>query len=318
MSEDLSSIAQNDFEKHVAQDLLDGQQEVVEFTRSTTPIDERVDDSYSCARELVHTFCPVPQIIWRICSYALGRPNQVNRLAEGTLFGLKRLALAIGSDATLGGGHGNLSSVRQVVDAVPSDVIAASAVIHAICRKLQTKELRGAWEPVLNDALLRAHVGFFVGSVCDSFGPGRGMLVGFAGRIGLAILLASGTVEQAGLSLSGLAQGRQLDEITLEVYGTASLHVAGMVLLAAGCGRDALLGVGAYGMSRAHQRLMHPDSRRWLAGFSIVENLRSGSVESIPEDLWLHLEFVRQAERVEMQEVVKMLLQKGHGWEWML
>jgi hypothetical protein len=317
MPEEISSLAQNDFDNHIAQELINGQQEVVEFTRSANPVDERAEESYTRARELVNAARPVPQIIWRICSFVLGRPNNINQLSEGLLFGLKRLVLAIGSDPTLSAGRRKLSSVREVTEVVPSDLLAASAVMHAVCRRLQTKDLRGVWGPVLEDALLRAHIGFFVGSTLESFGSGRGMLAGFAGRVGLAVLIAQGTAEQAASAMTALSVGRQVDEITLEIYGAASLHVAGMVLLAAGCGRDALIGIGSFGMSKAHQKLMHPESRRWLAAFSIIENLRAETSEKIPEDVWDNLGLLKPSDRSELKQTAAMLASTGHRWGWL-
>jgi hypothetical protein len=317
MSQDLASLGQNEFEEHIAQELLNGEQEVVEFTRSANPVDERAEESYGRAREIVKSVRPVPQIIWRICSFTVGRPNNINHLSDGMLFGLKRLVMAIGGDETLGSRLGKLSSVREVVETVPSDVVAAATVMHAACRRLQTKDLRAVWGPVLDDAILRAHIGFYVGLMCESFGAGRGMLAGFAGRLGLALLIAQGTPEQAGSAMRGLAAGRQVDEITLEVYGAASLHVAGMALMAAGCGRDALIGIGAFGMSRAHQKLMHPDSRPWFAGFSIVENLRSETMENISEEMWNQLGIAKPSARTELRETATMLAATGHRWEWL-
>jgi hypothetical protein len=317
MPEQISSIAQNDFDTHIAQELVNGQREVVEFTRSVNPVDERAEESYSRAREIVKTERPVPQIIWRICSYTVGRANNVNKLSEGMLFGLKRLAMAIGKDPTLRGGRSNLSSVREVVDVVPSDLIAACAVMHAVCRRLQTKDLQSVWGPVLEDALLRAQIGFFAGAMSDTFGSGRAMFAGFAGRVGLAVLIAHGSAEQAASAMKGLAAGRHVDEITLEIYGAASLHVAGMVLLAAGCGRDALIGIGAFGMSKAHQKLMHPDARQWLAAFSIIENLRAETSETISQELWASLGLQAESSQKELKETVATLMSTGHRWEWL-
>jgi hypothetical protein len=145
------------------------------------------------------------------------------------------------------------------------------------------------------------------------------MLAGFAGRIGLATLLATGTPEQAGIAMSGMSSGQALDELAYGVYGSAPLHVAGMTLMAAGCGRDALLGVGAYGMSQSHKKLLPPDSKRWLDVFSLIERLRADSGEAIPAEMWAAVGSASDNSRQgEVSDAVQNLIRTGHGWGWLL
>jgi hypothetical protein len=247
----------------------------------------------------------------------LGRPGKVNKLSDGNLFGLKKLVLNIGKDRILGKG-GNVLTTRAVIDSVPSDVIAAAAVVHALGRRLQTKDYQAVWGPILDDALVRTQIGFFVGTMCDGFGPGRGMLAGLAGRVGLAVLIATGDADQAQASITLLASGRQIENVALDIYGCEPIHVAALILSAAGCGRDAVLGVTAFSMSQAHQRSLKGEQARWLAALAITEHVRAGTMEQVPEPTWALMGYDNPEVRKELDQIITTLKRRGHGWNWMI
>jgi len=174
------------FAQQIADELGQIEEELNLFdTASNT---SQTESSLKKARELVAEFRPIPQFIWRISNFTIGRAGRTNKLSDGNLFGLKKLVLAIGKDRVLGKGAPVLTT-RAVLDSIPSDVIAAVAIIHGLGRRLQTKQFQAVWAPIIDDALLRAQIGYFVGMMSADFGPGRGMLAGFAGRIGLAVLI---------------------------------------------------------------------------------------------------------------------------------
>lgn len=275
------------------------------------------EDSLVLAKEVVRKFQPVPQFIWRISHFTMGRAGRVNKLSDGNLFGLKKLVLAIGKDKVLGKGTSMLTT-RAVVESVPSDVIAACAVIHAIGRRLHSKEFHAVWGPILDDAMMRAGVGYFVGTMSEDFGPGRGMLAGFAGRVGLAVLIASGTAEQAHNAITLLAGGRQIEEVAMELYGCEPLHVAAMILSAAGCGRESVIGVAAFTMASQDKESLGRAQKLWLAALTITEKVRSGELAGIPESDWILMGYEVAAERKELSEIVTTLKRRGHGWDWMI
>jgi hypothetical protein len=311
------SQAVNDFEAQIERDLRERQQEVLSFARVPLGVQDESELSYNKAREIVRQLRPAPQFIWRICNYALGNPERINQLTEGSLFGLKRLVLNIASDNTLGCAKES-TTAREVTQRVSSDVIAAVVVMHAVARRLQAHDFQPVWKPILEDALLRAQIGYFVGAVYESFGPGRGMLAGFSGRAGLAVLVATGTAEQVTAATRAMAMGEQIDKFSREIFGTEPLHVAGMILSAVGCGRDAVLGIGAYGMSRTQHMLLPNDARKWLATFQLVEALRVGHFAEISEESWLRLDFGSESDRIQMKDIVDSLMRTGHTWGWML
>lgn len=275
--------------------------------------------SWQLSKELVLKFQPVPWFIWRLSNYVFNTKGKPNTASEGLVLGLKRLILSTAKDSVLGKG-GNIADSRQALKAVSSDVLAAVSVIHTISRKLSTYQFDKAWRPILDDAVLRAHVGFFVGHVNPDFGAGRGMLAGFAGRCGLAILIATGTSEKADKALSSLASGNSLKNVGLEVYKMDPLQVSAMTLSAAGCGKDAALGTVAYASvdDDSDFTALSEEQKKWLSAFTVTEAVRTNNIDSVSADHWERLGFENDEEKSELKTLVKMLIRKGHGWGWMM
>jgi hypothetical protein len=91
-----------------------------------------------------------------------------------------------------------------------------------------------------------------------------------------------------------------------------------MVLSAVGCGREAVLGLSAYGMSRAVQLSLSPEARSWLTIFQTVESLRVGQHAEIPEEAWLELNVKDESARAKLLNTADILVKTGHNWSWML
>lgn len=275
--------------------------------------------SWQLSRELVLKFQPVPWFIWRLSNFVFNTKGKPNSASEGLVLGLKKLILSSAKDSVLGKG-GNITDTRQALKEVSSDVLASVSVIHSISRKLSTYPFDKAWRPILDDAVLRAHVGFFVGHVNPNFGAGRGMLAGFAGRCGLAILIATGTSEQADKALSSLAQGKSLKMAGLEVYKMDPLQVSAMTLSAAGCGKDAALGTVAYASREDDPDLaaLSEEQKKWLSAFTVTEAVRTSNIETVASEHWTRLGFESEEEKEELKVLVKMLIRKGHGWGWLM
>jgi hypothetical protein len=270
------------------------------------------------ARRTVLEFQPAPQFIWRVVNYCLGRGGRINKLDDGLLFGLKTLLLNLSADPILGKG-GTPKNIREVTESVPSDVIAAVSAIHAVCRKLKSRDFHAVWGPILDDALIRALLGFYVGQMSESFGPGRGMLAGFSGRSGLAVLVATGTTKQAQDAIALLSSGRSIQDVARDLYGTDPLEVSAMILSACGLGKDAVLGVAGYaaGVS-ARVASLAIEQRRWLAALTVTDVARMGNLSDVPEDFWTLLEYDSRAERQELEQIVLTLKRRGHGLSWLV
>lgn len=269
------------------------------------------------ARGLVERFQPVPWFIWRLSNYVFGTPGQINKISEGLVLGLRRLLFAAASDKVLGAGE-KVNDMRRALRELPSDVVGAVAVIHAISRRLHSKEFERIWKPILDDAILRAQIGYYAGQLDASFGPGRGMLAGFAGRSGLAILISSGTLEQAREGLDELSKGSSISNVGRKIYSVDPLQVSAMTLGASGCGRDASFGTVAFASGAAASETVEGEQRKWLAAFTITEAVRTSNPDLVSEPLWEALNFKTQEDKDDLFALVKMMVRKGHGWNWLM
>lgn len=305
----------NDFNTELAQTLKETEQAISEQYPSLAANGAQ---SWTIAREVVQNFRPVPWFVWRLSNFVLGKPGQINPVSEGLVFGLRRLLFAAASDATLGSGM-KVNNVRRALEVLEPDVVAAIAVIHAVCRRLSSYQFDRIWRPMLDDALLRSQIGLMVGQNQPSFGAGRGMLAGFAGRCGLTILLASGSLEQAREALEMLATGAEFREVGAKLFGCDPLQVSAMTLSAAGCGRDAAFGTVNYAAKVDLEKVVENEEQlRWLAAFTITESVRTGKLSELDPRLWevFDLDPVSAAE--ELQNRVRTMVRRGHGWHWIV
>lgn len=274
-------------------------------------------ESWKGARETVESFKPVPYFVWRLSHFVLGKPGEIKKISEGMVWGLRRLMFAAASDRVLGTDQ-KTNSMHKALRTLPSDVIAAISVIHAICRRLQSHQFERFWYPILDDAVVRSQIGFFIGQNCPDFGPGRGMLAGFAGRSGLAILIASGELEQARKALELLATGITISDVGARVYDCDPLQVSALTLSASGCGRDAAFGTVGYASEHPQKVVESTPQRQWLAAFTICELARMGKIEEVGQEHWDTLEFVDEQTKDDLRSLVKMMIRRGHGWDWLM
>ncbi|MBX7145595.1 MAG: hypothetical protein K1X79_14180 [Oligoflexia bacterium] len=273
--------------------------------------------SWHKARGIVESFKPVPWFIWRLSNFVLGNPGPARKATEGLVFGLRRLLFAAASDPLLGTGN-KVNGVHQALEVLKPDVLAAVAVIHAICRRLSSQQHERIWRPILDDAMVRAQIGFYVGAENPYFGSGRGMLAGFAGRCGLAILIASGDLEQARRALELLATGAEIKQVGLQIYGCDPLQISAMTLSASGCGRDAAFGTVAYStLGKTRESTPNATQVGWQAAFTVAECVRTNRLDDISEELWQSLNFCDETQRTELQAKAKQILRRGHGWHWL-
>lgn len=202
--------------------------------------------SWARAQEIVGAVQPVIDPIRQICQTTIGHPDKINKLLEGAIIPLRRIVVACGQDSILGEGVAGRDappSARDVVESLPSDVIAAALVVHSVGRRLKGRFMNGIAGAFLEEALTRAAMGFVIGKVVDRFGAGRAMLAGFSSRAGLAMIVTEGSDEQAAALLERLQGAESLQDACLNIYQVDPLHVGALVLLAAGCGTSACLGI---------------------------------------------------------------------------
>jgi len=292
--------------------LAEAQNEVIAFQKAS---DERVLMSWGLARTMVKNFQPVPWFIWRLSNSVFSARDQVKPLTDGGLIGLRRLVFAAASDPFLGTGK-KINSIHRALEILSPDVIASVAVIHAICRRLATCQFERIWRPILDDALLRAQIGFLVGERKREFGAGRGMLAGFAGRAGLAILIASGELDQARRSLEGLAAGKPIKDVGMAIYGADPLQISAMTLSAAGCGREAAFGTVRYSSPTILGEVSDTEQFHWLSAFTITECIRTNRQREIKDHFWESLGYVLGQDRGDLVAVTESMLRRGHTLSW--
>jgi len=273
--------------------------------------------SWAKARAVVKQFRPVPWFIWRLSNYVFGKAGQIREIQEGLVLGLRKLLFATASDPFLGVGR-KVNNLREALSVLPADLIAAVAVIHAVCRRLATYQFERIWRPILDDAILRAQLGYFVGARKKEFGVGRGMLAGFAGRSGLAILIASGELGQARKALEMLATGADISDVGYLVYGCDPLQVSAMALSASGCGKDAAHGTISYAALRGAVQIQDEHQLCWLAAFSVVELVRMGREGEIESRFWTALGFDMAADYNKLIEEAVPMIKRGHTLMWLV
>ncbi len=290
------------------------QKEVLEFQKNK---DERSAKSWTRAREIVQELRPVPWFIWRLSNYVFSSTGQTKTLTDGGLIGLRRLVFAAASDPFLGVGR-KVNSIHRAIEILSPDVIAAVAVIHGVCRRLAACQFERIWRPILDDAILRAQIGFLVGERNHEFGAGRGMLAGFAGRSGLALLIASGELDDARRALEMLASGAEISAVGEAVYGVQPLQVSALVLSAAGCGRDAAFGTVRYATPALPTDPSEAEQFQWLSAFTITECIRTNRSHTVTDPYWESLGYILGQDRGDLVAVTESMLRKGHTLPWIL
>ncbi|MCB0335326.1 MAG: hypothetical protein KDD62_03450, partial [Bdellovibrionales bacterium] len=302
-----------DFDAQLEQTLLETELQVKSIEQVAGA--PSVEQTWSAARRFVEEFKPVPFFIWRLSNFVLGQPGKINQLSEGLVFGMKKIVLAAARDEFLGSGR-IINKVRDALYIVPSDIIAAVTVMHAICRRLGSKPFERIWGPILDDAILRALVGCMIGEQDPSFGPGRGMLAGFSSRCGLCILIAQSDLSKAKSSLELLATGEDIRSVGMKLFGCDPLQVSAMILSASGCGRDAAHGIACY--SAKYPIAVTSDNkiqRQWLSAYSICEELRRSNAEAILDEYWEALGFEEESDRKDIVRSAKKAVREGHTWD---
>lgn len=315
MAEENGPPKQGDFEKQLEKTVRETEEAVLGIQDvSTNP---KLAKSWSRTADLVADFQPAPWFIWRLVNFVLGRSEQTATVAEGLVFGLRRMLFAAAADPQFGNGE-KATSVRKALKVVDSDVIAATALILAVSRRLSAKkELERIWRPILDDALLRTRIGFLVGFCDDEFGAGRGMLAGFSGRAGLAVLVAVGDESQGRNALELMASGTSVREVGLEVYDCEPAQVSAMILSAGGLSRDAAFGTASYATREPLENVKNDHQLKWLAAYTICDRVRTGAFDDVAEEMWEAL-MIESVDRETLRDEVRKYIRRGHGLNWIL
>jgi hypothetical protein len=274
--------------------------------------------SWVTAEEILDKFQITPFSVKRIANLSLGCNDRIF-VPPATLFLGHELALKwlqfdehISAEKDLS----TCSDIKSLIDNCGADVVVVCLVIHSICRGLAKQPLRRIWSAMLDDALIRARIGYLVASNRECFGAGRGMLVGLISRIGLAILLATGGQQRATKTLKLLAEGRLVKEATYSCYGCDSLYLSALILLNYGLGQDATLGILSYGSS--YFKPVNEYQEDWHDCFIIVEMAKMGVFEKIPETILQRFNLDSARKLGLFRKNVQEIIRNGHKLQWIV
>lgn len=269
------------------------------------------------ASEKIKEFKPVPWFVWRLTNHVFSPGIARRGLAEGFVLGLRRLLFASASDALIGKGE-KVNSVKEALSVLHPEVVGVVSAMHAICRKLSNRKHERIWMPIVDDALIQARIGYLVGRCQPDFGGGKGMLVGFLSRIGLAIVIACGDEEQAQAVLERMAHGEDTGTVGNAVYGCHPLYIGAMVLSAIGCGGNACFGMIASLSSSPLEIVGNFEQRQWLAALTVCEAMRSGDLSQVDIDHWTVLGLDALSKQQEILEASKPFIRRDHGMHWIV
>lgn len=274
--------------------------------------------AFQAASAIVTEFKPVPWFVWRLTNFVFSPAAGKKNLPEGFVLGLRRLLFATASDTVFGRGD-KVNSLREALAILDPEVVGAVSAIHAICRRLSSSQASDRiWRPILDDALIRARIGYHVGCRQNDFGGGKGMLAGFVSRIGLAIAIARGGDDRARAALEMMAAGRDSEYVGTDLYGCHPLYIGAMVLSAIGCGGNASLGVLAHLASSPHDIVSNFEQRQWLACQTIVEALRTGTTAVVGDQDWTVLCLDSKEVQEELIKSSRVYIRRDHGLYWLV
>ncbi len=315
--EENTGYSEEDHQKRIGAEL--GAARRVFAAELSVKADKGEDVTWENAATIVENVRPVPWILWAVVRSVYGKSGELGNPSSAQFTTIPNLIRTACMDESLAGEKAiesleDIKTLTEAVDIVGTDVAAAIAFVHAVCRRVATSLVERIWRPIVDDALLRAHMGLIIGKHSPFFGAGRGALVGFAGRSGLAIQIASKGEQEAQRALFGLASGMEIRDICLDVYGSDPLQVSALALVAGGCNRDIPMGIASYAQDGAG---LVPDTEQfqWYSAFKIVECVRMGKREEIPEACWKELGYKSSMIDAMMKDV-QQVQRRGHGWRW--
>jgi hypothetical protein len=287
---------------------------------SENNIPASLDRSWARAREILESCEPVISPIRRICETTLGDSTRIHPIREGAIIPVRNIVVACGQDSILAaeaaGDRARLSA-REVLEKIPSDVIAAALVLHSVGRRVMNRHLEAIWRTFLDEGLNHAAIGYAVGRGSPEFGAGRAMLSGFSSLAGLAMIVADGSEEQASGLLERLQRGTSLRNACLIVYQVDPIHVGALVVLAAGCGLSACMGIG--GCANFQPRPPEDEAELlWWGTHLLIDQLATRELQKISEILWDIVGIKEALAQKNIFDFVQSVLRGEHSWGWLL
>ena len=269
-------------------------------TTDQAPIIER-------SREFIQGLSVVFSSTWNFARGAI-KDAPLNSLEPGFLTSHRRLLFAIASDQVLGSGD-RVSNLAQATEIISSDLVAAIAQSYSVRKLLACGSHERIWRPVYEEALLRGRIAMDFAGRSGKISRGGAFAAGFATRVGAALLIAFGTVDQGRQYLELIASGADVREVTRSIYRVDSLFAGALMLAGSGWGAES---VGVALSTEAGK-----ETAIWAAIARIVERSRAGAEKGIGEETWRILGFNEPAGRNQIVMHVADIVRRWKPWAWL-
>ncbi len=301
---------------------LDTEEEVTNSDRILDEASEEavgtISPTWVRAREVVKKVRPIPWAFWSLIRSVWGHENPESIVLDSSQFSVvERLVLRAVEDSELV--MEPVERKGQYVDsytALGASTTSSLCFIHAVCKRVAVSLQERVYRAIIDDALLRARLGVILSKASPRVSVGTGLLVGFSGRAGLAIQLASGSETEASDALKGLAMGQDISSTGLNVYGCDPLQVGALALISAGCNKQIASGISAFGISK-EDIIFGTPQYDWMLYFQAIEKMRVGKIETLTT---AELEYLGIGEEAKsrLQTMSQKAFRAGHNLEWLM
>lgn len=280
-------------------------------------LDKKGDPSWSIATEIVKKVKPVPWTFWVLIRAVWGGVDKGKVVIDSTHFSVvDQLVLRAAQDEELA--ILNTQKKNQLggaFNALGPHTIASLCFVHAVCKRVAGLLPERVYKAIIDDALLRARLGVILSKFSPKVSVGAGLLVGFSGRAGLAVQLASGTGEQAADALRSLAKGSDISSTGRSVYGCDPLQVGALSLISGGCSQQMATGISTFGNKESV--VIGTQQYDWMMYFDFIEQMRVGKLDNVSEADCSYLA-ISLNDIEDMQQCAKQAFRMGHDFEWLL
>lgn len=267
--------------------------------------------SWERAVSIVKNCQPIP---WYLRDLGAAVAQEVTELPQDLLIPFRRLLFAAASDGVLGDDR-RVNTLSDACTVLTSDRIWSISLIHSAVQGILAYPHQRFWRQFLEEALLDVYIGIALGALRDDFGVGRGMLAGFAGRFGLVVAMAGGTVEQARALTEKIAKGASSRSGGRRVYNCEALQISGLIYHLGGAPEKVLLGIfGALG----EEVELADESAYWRSAVRLIGAVRDSDIDldklAVDRELFgLGEQEAWSSFRTRSQQIVRL----GLPWPWM-
>lgn len=270
------------------------------------------------AAEIIKKVRPVPWAFWVLIRSVWGLKNAEKVDLDSSHFTVvEQLVLrAVQDEELIIAPCKRKGQFSDSFKSLGATTIASLCYMHAICKRVSISLPERVYKALIEDALLRARLGVVLSQFSPRVSIGAGILVGFSGRAGLAIQLASGSEVQASEALKSMAMGQDIGDTGMSIYGCDPLQVGALAMIAGGCNKAIASGISAFGDKR-EEVLIGSEQYDWMLIFSFIEKLRIGKLDQVSESDFEYLA-INSDDKKELQNKAKQVFRMGHNFDWLL